>query len=190
TVPVELNGIKYLTDFFRKVITRSFSRPAVVAYVLECWKTLTKIYSSLRSRPVELQSVIYQYLVNAVKLLEFLIHRGYSEVRTLMNEFINKVLGSYLRKPGHMCELCPAWVQSREVLRIVCETPTCIDVLFGLWATVANLNAAFLKTVTADVASRDISFAAYAMDQMSDFMNRINQRMQQLQRKKSFGLLF
>ncbi|RCN33310.1 hypothetical protein ANCCAN_20861 [Ancylostoma caninum] len=66
------------SHWIENVQSSSFSRPAVVAHALESWKLLTKTYSYLRSRPIELQNSVQLYMVNAVKLLEFLIQRGYN----------------------------------------------------------------------------------------------------------------
>ncbi|KAK6749143.1 hypothetical protein RB195_001631 [Necator americanus] len=174
----------------RTVLDSTFSRSAIAAHALESWKILTKTYSSLRSRPVELQASIQLYAVSATKLLEFLIVRGYGEVSTLMNEFITGVFSSYLRKPKNLCELSQGWVQSREVLRTVCQTPTNIDVLLALMATVAEVKLRFLNKMTCNVIDRDTDFVAYAVEQMSDLENCISHRVQQCRRKKTFGLVF
>ncbi|RCN33135.1 hypothetical protein ANCCAN_21036, partial [Ancylostoma caninum] len=102
-------GLTGYTYSFRNVQSSSFSRPAVVAHALESWKLLTKTYSYLR------------------------------EVSTLMVEFVSGVLGSYLKKPRYMCELSQAWVQSREVLRLICQTPSTSDILSSLLTTVDEL---------------------------------------------------
>ncbi|EYC30228.1 hypothetical protein Y032_0005g2524 [Ancylostoma ceylanicum] len=175
---------------FRNVQSSSFSRSAAVAHALESWKLLTKTYSYLRSRPIELQNSVQLYLVNAVKLLDFLIQRGYNEVSTLMVEFLNGVLGTYLKKPRLMCESSQAWVQSREVLRLVCQTPSNSDTLSALLTAIDELKMRYLNTMTSSATERDDDFIAYAVDQISDLGNRVTQRLLQCHRKKKFGLLF
>ncbi|VDM75122.1 unnamed protein product [Strongylus vulgaris] len=145
--------------------------------------------SCAESRPIDLQKCLQLYVVDAVKLLECLIQRGYDEVSTLMIEFINTVMRTFLRNPKNMCDFSPAWLQTKEVLRIICETPTSVDVLCALLTTIQELSLRYLKTRAED-AIQDTEFISYAVNQMCDLSNHINQRMQQCQRRKAYGLLF
>ncbi|VDM81083.1 unnamed protein product [Strongylus vulgaris] len=151
--------------------------------------------SCAESRPIDLQKCLQLYVVDAVKLLECLIQRGYDvgysfrEVSTLMIEFINTVMRTFLKNPKNMCDFSQAWLQTKEVLRIICETPTSVEVLCALLTTIQELSLRYLKTRAED-AVQDTESISYAINQMCDLSNRINQRMQQCQRRKAYRLLF
>ncbi|CAJ0600921.1 unnamed protein product [Cylicocyclus nassatus] len=150
------------SQWIQKILSSSYSRSAFAAQVLECWKMLMKAYSSLSSRPVDLQKCLQLYVVDAVKLLEHGVQRGYSEVATLMVEFINVVVSAFLKNSRHLSEFSSCWIQTREILRIICETPTNMNVLCGLSTTIDELKLNYLKKRATDaVILRDDALTAY-----------------------------
>uniref|UniRef100_A0A1I7XCA9 Importin N-terminal domain-containing protein n=1 Tax=Heterorhabditis bacteriophora TaxID=37862 RepID=A0A1I7XCA9_HETBA len=130
------------------------------------------------------------YTGTAVKLYEFLTMRGCEEVSTLLMEFVNIVISRYLTMPHHMNEMSRTWVQSREILRIVCSSPSDPDILLTLLATILDIKLKFVQTWTGDRVDRNMLFVCYALDQMDDFVRRVNQRVQQNQRREIFALSY
>ncbi|KAK6013110.1 hypothetical protein OSTOST_21634, partial [Ostertagia ostertagi] len=84
-----------------------------------------------------MQQSLRLYACNAIKLVEYLTVRGY-EVSALLPEFILCVIGVYLKRPRHLNEFDRSWLQSREILRMVCEIPWNIDTLMAVLSSIGE----------------------------------------------------
>uniref|UniRef100_A0A0K0CZF6 DUF4704 domain-containing protein n=1 Tax=Angiostrongylus cantonensis TaxID=6313 RepID=A0A0K0CZF6_ANGCA len=132
------------TVAFEKTVmipTSSFNRSAATLYTLECWRVLMKVFSMFRKRPKGFDESIQFYVVDAIKFLEFLTLRGYHEVSNLLTKFVITVIGRYLRKPEKMNETSQTWIQSRVMLRIVCQTPTNFDTVLEIIVAVDEMKS-------------------------------------------------
>ncbi|KJH52780.1 hypothetical protein DICVIV_00987 [Dictyocaulus viviparus] len=131
-------------QWIQKICTSAFPRCEAINYSEECWDFLTKVYSMFRNRPLELQQSIQLYICDAIKIVEFLTMRGCDEVSNSLSKFVLTVFRRYLKNRKNLNELNQGWVQSREIMRIVCQSPTVVDILLGL---IAAINEIMLKSV-------------------------------------------
>ncbi|PIO66618.1 hypothetical protein TELCIR_11663 [Teladorsagia circumcincta] len=79
-------------------------------------------------------------------------------------------------------------IRGYQILRMVCEIPSNIDILICVLTTVGEAKLRFIKTMTSDCIDRDIGSMNLAISEMNDLELRTSQRIQQLQRKEAFGL--
>uniref|UniRef100_A0A0K0DEH8 NR LBD domain-containing protein n=1 Tax=Angiostrongylus cantonensis TaxID=6313 RepID=A0A0K0DEH8_ANGCA len=128
-------------QWIEKICTSSFERTAATSYTLECWAILTKFFSMFRKRPPGVDRFIQFYVLDAIKFLELLALRGCDEVSNLLTKFVVAVIGRYIKKPERMNEMNPIWIQSREMLRIVCQSPTNVEALLQIIVALDEMEA-------------------------------------------------
>ncbi|VDM56957.1 unnamed protein product [Angiostrongylus costaricensis] len=174
---IEMHDLQ--VQWIQLILTSSLNRRIVTLYTLACWKVLMKVFSMFRKRPKGFDESIQFYIIDSIKFLELLTLRGYREVSNLLTKFVITVIGRYLKKPGRMNEMSQTWTQSREMLRIVCQTPTNFDAVLEIIVAVDEMKLEFLKVMTCDREERNVEFICYATEQINDLVIRATQRLQQ-----------
>ncbi|KAJ1364173.1 hypothetical protein KIN20_024199 [Parelaphostrongylus tenuis] len=170
----EMNNL--LVQWIEKVCSSSYERNAVILYTLNCWEILTKTCTTCRRQPSSLRRLIKFTLVDTIKFLDLLMLRGYDEVSTLLTNFVVAVLHHHLKKNGKMSEMNPKWVQSREMLRLVCKYSTNIEALFEIVHAVLEIQSRLLDEMTCDRFDRQVNLLSYQLTQINDLVMEANQR--------------
>lgn len=182
----EMNALQ--KGWINKVCTSTYSERGAVEHIRQSWSTLTKTFSTLPTRSLEMQLYVEMFLCDAVKLSEFLACRGCKEVSTLPVNFVTIVVGTYLKRPKHMNDHSRSWIQTREALRLVCEVPSKTDLLISILAALRELECKFLRTMTSDCIDRKISGMSYAIGQMDDLAACVSRRLHHFGLKDKLGI--
>ncbi|KAJ1358978.1 hypothetical protein KIN20_017565 [Parelaphostrongylus tenuis] len=170
----EMNDL--LVQWIEKACSSSYERNAVTSYTLNCWKILTKTCSTCRRLPPNLRRLIKFNLVDTVRFLELLMLHGYDEVSSLLTNFVVVVLHHHLKKRGKMNEMNLKWVQSREMLRLVCRSMTNIEALLEIVHALLEIQSRLLYDMTCDRFDRQVNLLSYQLTQISDLVMKANQR--------------
>ncbi|KAJ1359032.1 hypothetical protein KIN20_017641, partial [Parelaphostrongylus tenuis] len=170
----EMNDL--LVQWIEKVCSSSYERNAVTSYTLNCWRILTKTCSTYRRLTPNVRRLIKFNLVDTIRFLELLMLHGYDEVSSLLTNFVVVVLHRHLKKNGKMNEMNPKWVQSREMLRLVCKCSTNIEALLEIVQAVLEIQSRLLDDMTCDRFDRQVNLLSYQLTQMSDLVMEANQR--------------
>ncbi|KAJ1345549.1 hypothetical protein KIN20_000110 [Parelaphostrongylus tenuis] len=176
--------------WIEKVFTSSFQRTAATSYCRDCWGILLKVYRKFQILRVDLQYSIQFYAADAIKFLEFLTRRGCNEVSKILSKFIITVVSRFLRKRNKMSEANQTWIQSREMLRLVCQSPTIASILLDIIVDVDKMKAEFKTKMTSASVIDDMEFICYVIEQMNDLVRKATERLYQCELRNRFAPRF